>query len=311
MGSHLIRQTSSSPSMLFIRRFFLSPLSLSRNQIRRSDFSSSISIPARYSEQNRFAFHQSGFRSGAFMASGRRTGDAKRSPSVPLPPANADKAELLRGLEATLGLSFSSEPLSPTPKPLIIVISGPSGVGKDAVIKRLREVREGIHFVVTATSRAKRPSEVDGKDYFFVTKEQFLSMVDRNELLEYALVYGDYKGIPKQQIRDFMSKGYDIILRVDIQGAATLRSILGDSAIFVFLVAESEAALVKRLVDRKTETTDTLLVRIATAREEVKHLKEFDYVVVNADGKLESAVQLVESIINAEKAKVRQRSVRI
>ncbi|KAJ4972095.1 hypothetical protein NE237_005194 [Protea cynaroides] len=114
-------------------------------------------------------------------------------------------------------------------------------------------------------------------------------MIERNELLEYALVYGDYKGIPKQQIRDFMAKGFDIVLRVDIQGAATLRSILGKSAVFIFLVAESESALVKRLIDRKTETTETLLVRIATAREEVKHLKEFDYVVVNAEGKLDSA----------------------
>lgn len=108
-----------------------------------------------------------------------------------------------------------------------------------------------------------------------------------------------------------MSKGYDIVLRVDIQGAATLRSILGNSAIFIFLVAESEAALVKRLISRKTETIDTLLVRVATAREEVKHLKDFDYVVVNADGKLENAVQLVDSIIDAEKARVRQRHVRL
>ncbi|KAL5982925.1 hypothetical protein ACLOJK_017004 [Asimina triloba] len=243
------------------------------------------------------------------MASSCRTGDAKRP--ISLPPANADKAELIRGLEAAIGSSFSSEPFMPTPKPLIIIISGPSGAGKDAVIKRLQEVREGIHFVVTATSRAKRPGEVDGKDYYFVTKEQFLSMIERNELLEYALVYGDYKGIPKQQIRDFMSKGFDIVLRVDIQGAATLRRILGDSAIFIFLVAESEAALVNRLVERKTETTETLVVRIATAREEVKHMRNFDYAVVNADGKLERAVQLVGSIIDAEKAKVHQPSVRI
>lgn len=248
------------------------------------------------------------------MASSLRTDDAKRPLSVPLSrpvSLDSDNDEVLRGLEAALGSSFSSKSLSPPPNPLVIVISGPSGVGKDAVIKRLQEVRKGIHFVITATSRAKRTGEVDGKDYYFVTKEQFLSMVERDELLEYALVYGDYKGIPKQQIRDFMSKGFDIVLRVDIQGAATLRSILGDSAIFVFLVAESETALVKRLVDRKTETTDALLVRIATAREEVKHLKNFDYVVVNADGKLESAVQLVESIIDAEKARVRQRRVQI
>lgn len=236
-------------------------------------------------------------------------GDARRPRAVPIPSvATADKAELLRALETSLGSSFNSEPWSPSPNPLIIVISGPSGVGKDAVINKLREVREGIHFVVTATSRAKRPGEVDGKDYYFITKEEFLSLVERNELLEHALVYGDYKGVPKQQIRDYMAKGFDIVLRVDIQGAATLRRILGQSAIFVFLVAESESALVNRLIDRKTETAETLLVRIATAREEVKHVKNFDYVVVNAQGKLENAVKLLESIIDAEKAKVRQRS---
>ncbi|OAY73017.1 guanylate kinase 2, chloroplastic/mitochondrial [Ananas comosus] len=241
-----------------------------------------------------------------------RTEDARRAPFAPLPNSTtADKVELYRSLESALGSNFSSEPISPTPHPLIIVISGPSGVGKDAVIKRLREVREGIHFVVTATSRAQRPGEVDGKDYYFVTKEEFLSMIQRNELLEYALVYGEYKGIPKQQIRDYMAKGFDIVLRVDIQGAATLRSILGDSAVFIFLVAESEAALVKRLIGRKTETSDMLLVRIATAREEVKHLGNFDYIVVNAEGKLESAVKLVESIIDAEKAKIRQRNAQI
>ncbi|XVF38120.1 hypothetical protein REPUB_Repub20aG0071100 [Reevesia pubescens] len=117
-----------------------------------------------------------------------------------------------------------------------------------------------------------------------------------DELLEYALVYGDYKGIPKKQIRKFMAKGCDIVLRVDIQGAQTLRKILGDSGVFIFLVAESELALVERLIERKTET-----------KEEVKFVKRFDYVIVDAQGRLEEAVNLVGSIIDAEKAKVRQR----
>uniref|UniRef100_A0A2P2IRX2 guanylate kinase n=1 Tax=Rhizophora mucronata TaxID=61149 RepID=A0A2P2IRX2_RHIMU len=223
-------------------------------------------------------------------------------------PKSSSKPELLRALESSLGSSFSTSPICPPPNPLIIVISGPSGVGKDAVIRKLREVRENLHFVVTATSRPMRPGEVDGKDYYFVSKEAFLSMVEKNELLEYALVYGDYKGIPKRQISEFMAKGYDIVLRVDIQGAQTLRRILGNSAVFIFLVAESELKLVERLIDRKTETNDTLLVRIATAREEVKHAKNFDYVVVNAEGRLDNAVKLVESIIDAEKAKVPQRN---
>ncbi|MBA0871672.1 hypothetical protein Goshw_028832 [Gossypium schwendimanii] len=218
------------------------------------------------------------------------------------------KPELLRALESSLGSTFSSDRICRAPNPLIIVISGPSGVGKDAVIKRLREVRENLHFVVTATSRGITPGEVDGKDYYFVSKEEFLSMVEKDELVEYAVVYGDYKGIPKKQIREFMAKGCDIVLRVDIQGAETLRKTLGDSGVFIFLVAESELALVERLIERKTESKEELLVRIATAREEVKFVKRFDYVVVNAHGKLEEAVNLVGSIIDAEKAKVRQRT---
>ncbi|XP_004486110.1 guanylate kinase 3, chloroplastic isoform X2 [Cicer arietinum] len=237
-------------------------------------------------------------------------GDARRPSPVPIPSLDkADRSELLRALEASLGSSFSSEPLNPNPKPLIIVISGPSGVGKDALISRLRDSRPGIHFVVTATTRPRRPSETDGKDYLFVSKDEFLKMVEKDELLEYALVYGDYKGVPKQQIRDFMAKGYDVVLRVDIQGAQTLRKVLGKSAVFVFLVAESEVAMVERLVDRNTETAESLLVRIGTAREEMKHVKNFDYVVVNAKDKLENAVKLLESIIDAEKAKVRQRTL--
>ncbi|KAE9591427.1 putative guanylate kinase [Lupinus albus] len=230
-----------------------------------------------------------------------------RTPSIPSID-KSNRSELLRALESSLGSSFNSQPLHPNPNPLIIVISGPSGVGKDAVITHLRSSRRNLHFVVTATTRPIRPTETDGKDYHFVTKDQFLAMVEKDELLEYALVYGDYKGVPKQQIRDFMGKGCDIVLRVDIQGAQTLKKVLGKSAVFVFLVAESEMAMVERLVDRKTETAESLLVRIATAREEVKHMKNFDYVVVNAKGKLENAVKLMESIIDAEKAKVMQRN---
>ncbi|KAK1563802.1 hypothetical protein Q3G72_033053 [Acer saccharum] len=134
-----------------------------------------------------------------------------------------------------------------------------------------------------------RPGEVDGKDYYFVSKEQCLKMIERDELFEYALVYGDYKGIPKKQIKEYMGIGCDIVLRVDIQGVEILRT-LGNSAVFVFLVAESELALVERLVER-TESRDEFLVRIATAREEVKHVRNFDYVVVNAEGKLKNAVK--------------------
>ncbi|XP_022138263.1 guanylate kinase 3, chloroplastic [Momordica charantia] len=292
------------------RRFFVGGASLSRSSILHAKFRNPISLP--------YFLHPNFPKSKSihpfpitprFFSSNSQMGDARRplSANIP-PPETADRSELLRSLEFSLNSSFSSEPLLPNPSPLIIVISGPSGVGKDAVIKRLREVREGLHFVVTATSRPMRPGEVDGVDYYFVSKEEFLAMIERNELLEYALVYGDYKGIPKKQIREFMARGHDIVLRVDIQGAETLKKILGNTAVFLFLMAESEIKLVERLINRKTETKESLLVRVATAREEVKHVKSFDYVVVNTEGELESAVKLVESIIDAEKAKVWQRN---
>ncbi|CAA7015954.1 unnamed protein product [Microthlaspi erraticum] len=245
-----------------------------------------------------------------FHSSLKMTDTQNNNPnSSPIP--SPTKPESLRSLEFHMGSNFNPNPIVPPPNQIVIVISGPSGVGKDAVINKLREVREGLHFVVTATSRPMRPGEVDGKDYFFVSREKFLSMVENDELLEYALVYGDYKGIPKKQIQEFMAKGEDIVLRVDIQGAQTLRRILGNSAVFIFLVAESELAMVERLIDRKTESQEELLVRVATAREEVRHMEKFDYVVVNAKGRLDDAVGRVESIIDAEKSKVHQRIVRI
>ncbi|KAI3859645.1 hypothetical protein MKX03_031159 [Papaver bracteatum] len=302
---NLIQIASSPPKSMLLRRIFTSISSSPyKTNLHRSFIPLAISSSSK--SQVKLYPPSSISMSSSSENNNNDLDEAKRSTILPS-VTGSTKPELLRGIESVLGSPFSSDPFTPKPNPLIIVLSGPSGVGKDAVIKKLREVRQGLHFVVTATTREKRIGEVDGVDYHFVSKEKFLELVDSNELLEYALVYGDYKGIPKQQIRDFMSKGKDIILRVDIQGAATLRKILGNSATFVFLVAESEEELVNRLVDRKTETIDTLIVRIKTAREEVKHMRNFDYVVVNAEGKLDNAVKLVESIIDAEKAKVLQR----
>ncbi|CAD6203396.1 unnamed protein product [Miscanthus lutarioriparius] len=211
-----------------------------------------------------------------------------RPPPPPPPPhLGADKDQLFRGLEAALGTTFSSEPLAPPPQPMILVISGPSGVGKDAVIKRLQEER---------------------KDPFRCHRNEQGDEASTNNSIFCIIAE---KCVMALWIRDYMAKGCDIVLRVDIQGASTLRQILGESAVFIFLVAESEEALVKRLIHRKTETSDMLLVRVATAREEVKRMKNFDYVVVNAEGKLEEAVKQVESIIDAEKAKIHKRHVNI
>ena len=194
------------------------------------------------------------------------------------------------------------------PKPVLIVLSGPSGAGKDTVLDRMKERNLPFHFVVTATTREKRPNEVEGKDYFFVSFDEFARMIEADELLEYAIVYNDYKGIPKQQVRDALARGMDVVMRIDVQGAATIRKIVPE-ALLIFLTTESEAALVQRLQARKTETHEGLKLRIATARQELKRAAEFDYAVVNSDAHLDEAVDVIQSIIHAEHHKVVQRKV--
>ncbi|DBB17704.1 TPA: hypothetical protein ACH3X3_002743 [Trebouxia sp. C0006] len=184
--------------------------------------------------------------------------------------------------------------------PLTFVISGPSGVGKDAVIKQLQQTRPELHFVVTATSRAMRPKEVDGVDYIFVTKEKFESWIKADELLEHALVYGEYKGILRSQIVHALANKQDVILRLDVQGAATMRRLMPD-AVSIFLVATSQHELVHRLLERKTEPLDKLVLRVQTANDEVAHLKDFDYVVTNGQGQLDQCVRQIDAIIEAEK----------
>lgn len=194
------------------------------------------------------------------------------------------------------------------PNPLLIVISGPSGVGKDSVVQRMKEREFPFHFVVTATTREKRASEVNGRDYFFVSKEEFARMIDSNELIEYAIVYGDYKGIPKTQVRDAFASGKDVIMRVDVQGAETVRK-LAPEALLIFITCESEEELERRLHERKTESSDALALRIATARKELQRLDAFDYVIVNPDFHLDDTVEKVRAVITAEHLKVRHRKV--
>ncbi|BBM96719.1 guanylate kinase [Marchantia polymorpha subsp. ruderalis] len=247
------------------------------------------------------------FPRGGNIASPTRIVNVKGENAV----SSASQIAMMAELEDALGFPLGQGPQSPSPKPLVIVISGPSGVGKDAVIKQLQHVRGDIHFVVTATTRPMRPGEVDGVDYFFMSRTEFQEMIENHELLEHAIVYGDYKGIPKQQVRECMNMGMDVVLRVDVQGAATVRAILGSEAVFIFLVAESEVALVRRLIERKTETMDKMLVRVATAREELTRMEEFDYVVVNAEGMLDNTVGLICSIIDAEKARVKPKAAEL
>ena len=196
------------------------------------------------------------------------------------------------------------------PEPLLIVISGPSGAGKDTVVQRMKERGLPFHFVVTATTRPQRPNEVDGRDYFFVSKEKFAHMIDQNELIEFALVYGDYKGIPKVQVREALASGKDVIMRVDVQGAETVRKLAPD-ALLIFITTDNENELVNRLNQRKTETSDSLAIRIATARKELQRVEAFDYIIINHDFLLDHTVDIVRAIIDSEHHRVKQRKVNL
>jgi guanylate kinase len=189
------------------------------------------------------------------------------------------------------------------PRPLLVILSGPSGVGKDAVMARMHERGAPFYQVVTAATRDRRPGEIDGQDYHFITIERFAQMIEQKELLEHAVVYGDYKGIPKSEVRKGLASGLDVVLRVDVQGAATIRSLV-PQAVAIFLIASSEEEMVSRLRGRQTEDPGRLAMRIATAREELRRLAEFDYVVVNRDSHLDEAVQQVLAIMTAERCRV-------
>jgi guanylate kinase len=192
--------------------------------------------------------------------------------------------------------------------PLLIVVSGPSGVGKDSLVQRLQERNCPFYFVVTATDRPPRPDEVEGQDYFFVSTGEFERMIDEDALIEYAVVYGQYKGIPKEQIQEAMASGQDVIMRLDVQGAATIREIAPE-AVLIFLTASSETELKQRLRARGDDSPEQVERRITTAREEMKRLPEFDYVVINRKGELDRAADHVLAIIRAEHCRVNQRRV--
>lgn len=193
--------------------------------------------------------------------------------------------------------------------PLMVVISGPSGVGKDAVVKRMKERGYPFHFVVTATTRPPRSGEQHGVDYFFMTDAEFEHLIESDELFEHAIVYGQRKGIPKEQVRRALSSGQDVVMRLDVQGARTVHRLAPD-AILIFLVA-SEEELCRRLQERQSETVQSMQKRMAVVREELECIPEFDYVVVNRNGCLDETVDTVAAIIKAEKCSTRQRTISI
>ncbi len=191
--------------------------------------------------------------------------------------------------------------------PLLVVLSGPSGVGKDAVLIRMRELKRPFYYVVTATTRSCRPGERNDIAYHFLTQEDFQRMIDAGELLEWAKVYSNYYGVPRDEITRGLSEGMDVMLKVDIQGAATIKKIL-PQAVFIFLMPPSTKDLERRLKQRSSESSAELALRLAQAGKEIENMSIFDYVIISHHGRLDEVVSQIDAIVTAERCRVNPRN---
>lgn len=179
----------------------------------------------------------------------------------------------------------------------VVVISGPSGVGKDSVIGKLKQNSSNRHFVVTATTRKKRNKEVNGIDYIFLTPPQFSSLLEEDKFLEHAEVYGNQYGVPRSQVMAAMKKKLDVIIKADVQGAFTIRKLFPTS-LLIFISPPHYEAIIQRLIKRKTESPEQFSIRLDTAKKELNQSNLFDHIVINHDNKLQETVQSIESIIS-------------
>lgn len=202
----------------------------------------------------------------------------------------------------------SETPFNLPSKPLLIVLSGPSGAGKDTILSRMKKSGYPLQFITTVTTRPRRAREKNNVDYHFVSAESFQKMIKNNELVEWANVYGNWYGVPKEPLKRALDKGKDTIVKVDIQGAATIKKII-PQAVFIFLAPPSREELERRLSQRHTESSFDLALRLKTAAEEMKKLPLFDYVVVSKQGEIARAVSAIEAIITAEKRRVKTKEI--
>lgn len=189
---------------------------------------------------------------------------------------------------------------SSTRSPLLIVLSGPSGVGKDTVLARMRELDHPYHFTVTVTTRPIRGHEAEGLDYIFVSEEHFRSLIDANDLLEWANVYGNFYGVPRSQVTSALQKGKDVVMKIDVQGALTIRDLAPD-ALLIFLAPPSMEELANRLGNRMTESPEAYKRRLETARSEMAESIHYDHVVVNHHERVDDTVATIEQLIAEER----------
>ncbi len=188
-------------------------------------------------------------------------------------------------------------------EPLLVVLSGPSGVGKDAILQRLRELGAPFHYTVTATTRAPRKGEVDGQGLFFLSTGRFDELLREDGLIEHALVYGHYYGVPKAPVLEALARGQDVIMRTNVEGAASIRR-RAPGAVLIFVTVPSIAMLQARLTKRGQNSDTDMSLRLATVQDELRKLDEFDYVVENSEGQLDQCVATVKAIVRAEKCRV-------
>ena len=201
-------------------------------------------------------------------------------------------------------------PLTPPAKPLLIVLSGLSGVGKDTVLTDLKKSGLPAFFSISATTRLRRAGEKEGVDYYFVSKAKFQAMIAKDELMEHATVYGNFYGIPKAPVRKALKAGQDVIVKIDVQGAATIKKNV-PGAVFIFMVTSTLDELEHRLLKRRTESTEELELRLKTATKELDSLPMFDYTVVNRHGEVARAIEAINAIIVAEKCRAAPRDLHI
>ena len=195
-------------------------------------------------------------------------------------------------------------------RPRLFVISGPSGVGKDTIIERLRPRYPEAFFAVTATTRRRRPGEIDGVHYFFMDEETFAARLADGEFLESAVVYGYQYGVPRGPIRAALGRGQDVFVKVDVQGAAAIRDLVPD-AVSIFLTPESMASLLQRLRSRKTDDPETLMHRFGTATRELASAGEFDYVIFNESERVERTLDQIRAIVTAEHCRTHQPEIHL
>ncbi len=180
----------------------------------------------------------------------------------------------------------------------MFVLSGPSGVGKDAVLSKIRQFGRPYHFTITATTRRMRSGEEDGVDYIFLDRQTFKHMIEEGDLLEWAEVYGNLYGVPKSQVTQAQDLGLDVIMKVDVQGAATIRRLMPEATL-IFLKPPDLSSLEKRMRIRNTESESEFRVKLETAYEEMREAHLFDHVVVNHDGGIDQAAASIDRIIRA------------